>query len=156
MSEIKKIRDCSGCKFCCWSFNVNIPELKNELTHCKHECEKGCNIHNDVSQTEICRNFKCPYLFGEDVHKPGSFQKVLEEAKGDMGNYIPAICTFVPVETANGLIIGTRTLPAFILVDGQWILSIIPIDKKEDGSWEVSDTMVKSWSLLYQKYKQAV
>jgi len=129
---------------------LTIIEPKRELQHCHHECASGCALHENVNQPNICRTFQCPYIRGEDVHKPDSFQWLLEELGGNMGNFIPAISTQVPVTEAQALIASSRSLPAFILINGQWIETILPLDKEPDGSWQTAAT--DEWAKLYSDH----
>ena len=157
-------RTCDGCRFCCWSFNVDVPvpsclsvlEPKRELSHCAHECAAGCALHNDDLQPDICHNFRCPYIHGQPIHKPDVFQELLEAAVGNMGNYIPAVSSEVPIANAHSLIQNDRSLPAYILVGndfgGRWIYTILPLDKNADGGWETNVESVAKWSELYRRY----
>ncbi len=147
------MRTCNGCRFCCWSFNVEMFPLKHEITHCMHECEKGCALHGLEQQPETCRDFKCPYLTGEDIYKPSTFQNVLEELRGNMGNYIPAVATHVPINAAINLIRESRSLPAFILIGNTWLKLILPLDRNSDGSWATNDAAMHAWINLYEGQK---
>jgi hypothetical protein len=145
------MRECSGCKFCCWSFNVHdIPdevrglELKPAFTHCQHECTAGCGLHNDVRQPTTCREFHCPYQTGEQIHRPDTFQSILEALGGNIGNYIPAIDETIPVDEAIALIQRTRSLPAFI-INGGWERVILPLDRETDGTWKATEDMTTAW-----------
>jgi hypothetical protein len=143
------MRDCDGCRFCCWSFNVHdVPDtvqglaLKDALKHCSFECAAGCSLHEQTEQPWECQEFHCPYQRGEDVHRPDTFQQVLEESQGNIGNYVPIVPATMDAEAAKRLIKQERCLPAAILVGGQWRSVILPLDRKEDGTWEESTTTV--------------
>jgi len=79
-------RECGGCRFCCWTFNVEVPQrrnlrvlyLKPELSHCEHECAKGCDLYDRFHMPVVCHDFICPYLHGEDIHRPDVFRDLLE------------------------------------------------------------------------------
>lgn len=132
------MRECGPCRFCCFAWAVR--ELsKPALAHCRHECHAGCSIHGHHPAN--CRSFACPYLEGAPIHRPDTFQSVLECEIGDIGNYIPAIPVEMPAEEARLKIIETRRLPAFIIVDGQWRNVVLPLDREKDGNW----TPKKSW-----------
>ncbi len=136
------MRECGECRFCCWSFAVlDIPdelkgiETKQALTHCQHECE-GCAIHERDDYPEMCKTFICPYLSGDDIHRPDIFQEVLEQAKGNIGNYIPMIPTTRLIEDAEQLVRDTRSLPAAIMINNEWSYVMLPLDRKADGEWD--------------------
>lgn len=123
------MNSCSGCRFCCWSWAVT--ELKKPaLRHCGYECQAGCAVHNLVVQPAMCERFRCPYQERDGFHRPDSFQQTLEELRGNVGNYIPIVPVSIPVERANQLIRDTRTVPAAIIADGQWLDVILPLDQK--------------------------
>lgn len=51
------MKACNGCTACCVLFTV--PEMdKPRKTPCKHQCDKGCAIH-DQSRPAICTEFHC-------------------------------------------------------------------------------------------------
>jgi len=151
-------RDCDGCRFCCWSFNVSdvpverrslkVVELKRELTHCRHECQRGCDVHGTMFKPIICESFYCPYVSGVDIHRPDVFQPLLEELNGDMGNYIPAVSRAMDVEFAKDLIRETRSIPAAIMLEGQWVKLILPLDRQPDGSWVTTEHLHARWAVL--------
>jgi hypothetical protein len=89
--------------------------------------------------------FKCPYLFGEEVHQPDIFREILEEIDGNMGNYVPAIPVYVSINSAINLIRESRSIMAFILVDMRWIQTVIPLDKNTDGTWWATKVMSDAW-----------
>lgn len=137
---------CDGCKFCCWGWAVDVPTFgKSALRHCKHECAKGCAIHLKPEKPITCRGFHCPYQEREGLHRPDNFQATLESLGGNIGNYIPAIPISIPVEIANRLIRDTRTVPASVINDNQWVDVILPLDRNRDGGWESGDP--KPWGL---------
>lgn len=123
-------------------------ELKRERTHCRHECEAGCALHETFYQPIICHTFLCPYLGGEDIHRPDTFQPLLMELAGTMGNFIPAIPRAMNVEFACELIRETRAIPAAILMDGQWVRLVLPLDRQPDGSWISDEMMTARWQVM--------
>ncbi len=136
------MRECGECKFCCWSFAVHdVPdalkgiENKPVFQHCQHECE-GCAIHERDDYPPMCKTFICPYLSGADVHRPDTVQQVLEQSKGNLGNYIPMIPAEMLVEEVERLIRETRSLPAAIMIENEWTYVMLPLDRKADGEWE--------------------
>lgn len=151
-------RECDGCRFCCWVFNVaEIPverrslkvlELKPERQHCRHECQQGCDLHDTFFQPVICHDFMCPYLGGGDIHRPDTFQPLLEELNGDMGNYIPVVPRAMDVEFAKELIRETRSIPAAVLFDGSWVKLVLPLDRQPDGSWVTTEQLHARWMVL--------
>ena len=114
-------------------------ELKEALVHCQHECD-GCALHHLGTKPQECQEFDCLYRHGAEIHRPDTFQQVLEDAGGNLGNYIPMIPITMDAEAAKKLIKQERCLPAAILVGGQWRSVILPLDRKEDGTWEESTT----------------
>jgi hypothetical protein len=51
------MRDCGECQMCCWIYC--IPEMgKLGRTDCKHQCAKGCAIH-DQPRPSMCTDFVC-------------------------------------------------------------------------------------------------
>lgn len=147
------MRTCNGCKFCCWSFNVELNDgIKEEKHHCKHECKNGCDIHNKRSQPKICKEFKCPYLFGESIHNPKEFQTSVELVKGKMGNFIPGINELIGIGDARNLIKESKSIPGYFLLNGQWIWTILPLD--ETKNWQTNKKSVGLWRELYNKYSQ--
>lgn len=155
MNEMSK---CDGCSFCCWSFAVeDIPQhpdlkiLKPAQTHCDFELE-GCAIHNDEQYPHNCRVFRCPYLDGEDIHRPDTFQSVLEELGGNIGNYIPSIPRSVPVQRAVRLVCESRSILAVIILDAKWVRVAMPLDREEDGSWYPTQQVLEPWTALCLQY----
>jgi len=152
------MRQCSGCKFCCWSFAIeDIPDdisglkFKPSLQHCQHECLVGCAIHDQKKYPPACKAFICPYLKGEDIHRPDIFQKVLQELNGNISNYIPSIPTKIPVEEAEKLIRRTRNILASILTGNEWVQIVLPLDREKDGSWTSNEDAVQEWRKLYHE-----
>ncbi len=149
------MKQCEGCRFCCWSFGVKELE-KGALVHCQHECEKGCDVHDTEEFPKSCGQLICPYLQLEGMHRPDNFQSVLEELKGNLGAYIPCVPLGIPVEEANGLIRKTNTVLASIQnVNGdncQWAFTVIPLNRMEDGSWITGTVLYMPWMELCQKY----
>ena len=136
------MRQCGECRFCCWSFNVtDVPseieglKLKPCLESCPYECSGGCSIFGESSRPKECVEFECPYLKGDDIHRPDTFQEVLMELGGNMGNYVPTINISIPKEEAIRKIKETRTVPAGYLLGGKWVETILPLDKNGD-TWE--------------------
>jgi len=158
------MKTCDGCRLCCWSFNVDVPhptllsiiEPKRELRHCHHECERGCALHDNPQQPDICRTFQCPYIRDEEVHRPDTFQPLLESLNGNMGNYIPAVSTAIPIESARQLIADTRTILAYMLLDGRWLQTVLPLDKDANGAWATTEPMVSEWGRLYESFGQTL
>lgn len=150
--------NCDGCTFCCWSFAVrDVPQLveiklKEELTSCPQLCETGCRIHGTEQYPTGCKEFICPYLIGEPTHRPDTFQKLLMELKGNMGNIIPSIPWVIPVLKAEELIRSSRTIMASFVLDGAWHRTVIPLDREENGSWLVRSEPVNLWNGLFKKY----
>lgn len=152
--------DCDGCTFCCWSFAVEgMPQhpdltvltVKPELTHCEFEAI-GCAIHEAECYPEGCRIFSCPYLDGQDIHRPDTFQSVLEEVKGNIGNYIPSIPRSIPVQRAIQLIRETRSVLAEIIWDSKWTRVALPLDRDADGMWYPTGQLLAPWAELCLKY----
>lgn len=143
---------CDGCKWCCYSFNVEVPReprslkvlvQKPENTHCHHECDKGCAVHDTFFQLPVCHDFKCPYLYGMPVHRPDTLQGVL--MTGNMANYIPMVPLSMDAAEAEQHIRTTRTVPAAILLEGTWAKVILPLDRESDGSWSTNSDMEALW-----------
>lgn len=136
------MRKCDGCKFCCWSFKVlDVPDTlkgiedKFALQHCQYE-GAGCAIHEQPNYPPMCAGFVCPYLSGADIHRPDTFQQVLEQSKGNIGNYIPMVPTDMLIEDVEQLIRETRSLPAAIMIQNEWTYVMLPLDRRPDGEWE--------------------
>ena len=136
------MRECGECRFCCWSFAVHdVPqeikgiENKPALTNCWQECD-GCAIHERADYPPMCKTFICPYLRGDEIHRPDKFQVTLNEAGGNIGNYIPTVPLEFNVESANILIRSERCLPAAILINNEWQQVILPLDRDSEGNWE--------------------
>jgi len=153
-----KVRDCNGCRFCCWSFNVHdVPDkiqgiqMKPALQNCQYECSLGCSIHKDENYPPSCKDFFCPYLEGKDIYRPDTFQPILEELNGNMSNYIPTIPLNIPIEKAKNLIQKTRNIVASIIVGNEWVDIILPLDRNEDRSWTSNEDAVKQWRELYNE-----
>lgn len=151
-----KQRDCDGCRWCCYIYNVEVPvkrslkvlDFKSERSHCRHERERGCKLHGTPNQPPLCRDFLCPYLAGVDIHRPDTFEPLLVELGGNMGNYIPAIPRAMSIEFAKGLIRETRTLPAAVLFAGEWVRLVLPLDRQPDGSWETNEVLTARWQVM--------
>jgi len=151
----RRMRSCDKCRWCCWTYNIKdvpvqrrslkVVELKPERSHCRHECDKGCDLHGTFFQPVACHGFFCPYLGGEDIHRPDTFQPLLEELGGNMGNYIPAVPQAMDVEFAKKTIRETRTVPAAALFDGNWVRVVLPLDRQPDGSWVTDEMMHARW-----------
>jgi len=73
-----------------------------------------------------------------------------------MGNYIPAVSTAIPVENARQLITDTRTILAYMLLDGRWLQTVLPLDKDADGAWATTEPMVSEWGRLYESFGQTL
>ena len=143
---------CDGCRWCCYSYNVEVPErprslkvlvFKAENTHCRHECDKGCAIHNTSFQPVICHDFECPYQREYPVYRPDRFQELLQT--GNMGNYVPMVPLSMDATEAEQRIRTTRTVPAAILLEGTWAKVILPLDRELDGSWSTNSDMEALW-----------
>lgn len=148
------MRSCDGCKFCCWSFNAHdIPDiimglkLKPCLSHCQYECDAGCQMHNDPKLPKGCHEFYCPYIRGDDIHRPDTFLQVIEELHGTVGNYIPRVPTKVNVDAAKALMRETRSLPVFVL-DGQWQKVILCVDRTKERGWGATEEQIYKWNKL--------
>lgn len=148
-------RTCAGCRFCCWSFAINdIPDQtlglwqKPALTHCQHECGNGCALHGLPEKPATCRQFECPYLLGDDVHWPDAFRPALEKCA--IGNFIPAVSTRVPIERAEQLIADTDSIPASIMINGEWTKVIMPMRKESNGTWRTH--ALEDWRALYSEF----
>jgi hypothetical protein len=135
-------RTCDGCTFCCWNFGIdNVPSsygtlaYKPPLVSCHHLCKVGCDIHSDKSYPSQCRQFQCPYLLNDDIHRPDTFTQLLKEMAGNAEGYIPYIPTLVPVDDALALIIDSRTILAAVVVDNRWKRMVVPLDKDSEGKW---------------------
>jgi hypothetical protein len=126
--------------------------LKVERNHCPKECEVGCSIHGTAVYPQGCKDFFCPYVMGEQTHRPDTFQKLLEELGGDMGNIIPAIPLVVPVVRAEQLIRKSRTVLANFLLDGGWKRTAIPLDRAANGEWMIKTEPLKMWNELCEQY----
>lgn len=150
-------RECDGCKFCCWSFNVDVPhphlyeivELKRELRHCHHECEAGCALHSTKHKPTGCQSFHCPFVLGDAVHRPDLFQEFVKQLDGTMGNYIPIVPDTINVEAAQDIIRKTRSLPAAILLNSTWVKLILPMDRSPDGTWRNNQGAINEWADFY-------
>lgn len=151
------VRTCAGCRFCCWSFAINdIPDQtlglqqKPSLTHCQHECGSGCTLHGAPEKPATCRQFECPYLLGNDIHRPDAFRPALDETKCRIGNFIPAISSRIPVERAAALIDATDSIPASIMICGKWTKVIMPMRKESNGTWQTH--ALEDWRALYSEF----
>jgi len=69
-----------------------------------------------------------------------------------MANFIPHLSARVPVEESRELITSSRSVPASILQNGQWVEIIMPLDKENDGSWAVTEDRVIRWEELYARH----
>ncbi len=152
-----KVRECDKCRFCCWSFGVHdIPDektgltFKPSLTHCQHECAKGCGLYPN-KWPSACKTFLCPYLEGANIYRPDTFQ-FLKELDINIGNFIPSIHPGLPIKETKELIIKTRTIPASILVGNKWVKVIMALDRAEDKSWTVNKKIVQEWEKFYKSY----
>lgn len=157
------MRQCDGCRFCCWSFNVtDVPdpikglELKPARQHCLYECSNGCSIHKQAEYPEACDHFQCPYLQGNYIHRPDTFQKTLEEMDIQVGNFIPAIPPYVPVNVAECLIKENRSIPAYILIGNEWIKVILSLDRENGKSWMVNEKSLGLWGDLFKIYGASI
>jgi hypothetical protein len=152
-------KQCDGCRFCCWSFAVNavpspfnILQSKKTLNHCPQECEVGCAIWT-TSIPAQCKNFHCPYIYGNDIHRPDAFQELLEKLAGNVGNYIPFVPSGVSVEETKALVLKTRTIPAAITMpNGGWKVLVMPLDREPDGTWYTNKSRAKNWVMLFNKH----
>lgn len=138
------MKTCSGCRFCCYSWAVDVPELhKSALRHCAHECSKGCALH--PKWPSVCESFHCPWQEREGYHRPDTFQAALESAGGDIGNYIPMVPLSIDADWARRNIHDTRTVPACVIDGGRWVDLVLPLDRDADGGWTTKDPAL--WKL---------
>ena len=153
--------ECDGCAFCCWSFAVSdmptrvdftILQLKPAQTHCDFEFEGGCVIYREEHFPPGCRLLPCPYLEGEDIHRPDTFQAILEESHGNVGNYIPSIPRSIPIQRALRLIRETRSVLAVIILDGKLTRVALPLDRDAEGMWYPTQEILAPWAELCAKY----
>ena len=138
------VRQCGSCRYCCWMFGVNDID-KPSRTNCKHECSEGCAIHNQSGYPKQCADFVCPYLQGEDIHRPDEFQFVLHELGGTLTSFVPYISTKIPIEKAIQRIKKLRVLPATFKTEYGWIGAVVPLDQQE-GQITFSETHWKDWN----------
>lgn len=134
------MNSCDGCRFCCWAWAVD--GFKPALSHCAHECDRGCAVHGSARQPQMCALFRCPYLERDGFHRPDTFQAALAETA--IGNFIPIVPLTITAATANRLIRETRTVPASVILDDRWFDTILPLDKNPDGTWSSGDP--KPWN----------
>lgn len=156
--------ECNGCRFCCWSYSVEdvpqqakgpglrILQYKAPLSHCQHECEAGCSIHEQKGYPKECRDFRCPYLVGDSIHRPDTFQSLLVGLGGNLGGYVPTIPYVIPVLAASKLITETRTVLASRIFDYQWKKIVMPLDTETDGNWYPKEEFLPPWDELCTKY----
>lgn len=151
------MNECNGCRFCCWVYAASVPTSdftilidKPGLNHCSHECEKGCALHASEHLPPICRDFHCPYQLMPGLHRPDTFQSLLEELHGTNGGYIPIISDKIPVSDALALIARHRSVMAAFLLGDHWIPLALPIDKNYDNSWTVTEESRRAWKELYE------
>lgn len=158
---MEKGRRCGDCRFCCWSFAVHdIPdeikgvEDKPILKHCKYECSTGCLIHEQINYPPACKGFICPYLSGENIYRPNTFQPLLEELNKNIGNHIPSISPKIPIKKAERLIRKTKAIPVSITIGGEWIRVVISFnpDQNKDGDCIATKEITEQWKKLHQKY----
>ena len=145
------MRQCDKCRFCCWSFGVHdVPneikgiENKPSLTHCQYETD-GCAIHGRDDYPPQCKTFFCPYLEGAEIHRPDKFQDVIEGAKGNIGSFIPMVPLIMTAKSARRLIEQTRSVPAVFILDSKWVQVVLPLDRKDDGTWEENPDTITKW-----------
>ena len=134
------------------SDDLKILQTKPSLTHCSFEIEDGCAIHESEHYPEGCRVFKCPYLDGEDMHRPDTFQQILEDLDGNIGNLIPVVPRSVPPMKAIELIIKTRSVLAAFVLESKWVRAVMPLDREADGSWYPTEQLLAPWADLCAKY----
>lgn len=101
-----------------------------------------------------CRTFFCPYLDGEDIYRPDTFQQLIEKLHGDVGNYIPCIPPHIPTAAAEILIEKTRSIAAAILIGRQWVKVVVSLDRNKDQSWDVKKDVVEAWQKLFQTHNE--
>src|SRR4030095_3662182 len=106
-------------------------------------------LHGLDTKPLACQTFRCPFLEGADIHRPDTFQIFLEQVGGNMGNYIPIVPANIDVAEAEEVILQTRTIPAAILMDGQWMKLFLPLDRKADGSWQTDNRSKDEWEAFY-------
>lgn len=136
------MRTCDGCKFCCWSYGVSeVP--KEPLSHCAHECGAGCSIHAD--KPSQCREFDCPYIAGDAIHRPDTFQPFLEELGGNLLCYVPYVPLTVSVEKAKEIMQNTRSIHCAIKLDG-WKPMVLSLDQSS-GAFGANQSQVDAWDI---------
>lgn len=152
--------ECGSCRFCCWIFNASdIPDpilgiaQKPSLEHCVYECNGGCSIHGMSKYPQPCGDFECPYLQGQEIHRPDNFQETLETMNIQVGNFIPAVPIDVPVRIAETLIKDNRSIPAFVMVGREWVRVILSLDRRSDSLWIVNEKSVELWKELFSLYE---
>jgi hypothetical protein len=145
-------RACDGCTFCCWSFGIDdVPYhglvRKSPLTDCWHACHT-CGVHDHPDYPKQCRSFICPYLSGDDIHRPDSFEYMLKIMRVTVEGFIPAIPVALdPVEACN-LVYETRSMLASMIVRGQWQRSVISLDSPDGVPRMASPTLTLRWISL--------
>lgn len=126
--------------------------LKPALSRCRFECAAGCEVHATVEQPAACQWFTCPYLAGDAIHRPDTFQRLLETAGGSISNFVPAVAAAIPVDAAETAILKTRTLPAAIMVGNTWVRIILPLDCRADATWRADEGAFREWDRVYRTH----
>jgi hypothetical protein len=93
---------------------------------------------------------------GDDIHRPDTFQALLEGMGITVGEFVPAVPKFIPVQEASDLIAATRTImaatPALDGRHGQWVKVVLPLDADKEGRWQLSSDLLPPWVDLCSKY----
>ena len=144
-------RTCGTCRFCCWAYTIK--ELsKPSLEHCVHECAEGCRVHATHLQPKECVEFGCPYLAGDPIHRPDSFQEVLESSGMKTRSFVPWIPITIPLEEAIEMIRSTRTIMAGLFREGRWHLVSLILDPPAGQVFTGSHRAESQWFELLKKH----
>src|SRR5262249_33328066 len=123
---------------------------KQTVFHCEHECKSGCSIHG-LGQPTSCVEFQCPYLLGWSIHRPDTFQAVIERTGGNAASYVPAVPEIVPPGMAIALIESLRSVPAAVKTHGGWTQIILSLDQESD-IYSATEEQRKAWTDLIACY----
>lgn len=147
------MRSCDGCRWCCLAYGVSEIQ-KRALCHCEHECSKGCSIHLMTGYPKECREFQCPYLNGDSIYRPDTFQPLLQRLGISLKSFIPWIPVVIPMKQSKKLIRRTRSILCAVKAD-KWELITLKLDQPKGDVFSGSDELREAWQELWDKYAKA-
>lgn len=143
------MRTCDGCRFCCYIYGVDVlgkPAGKS----CSFECDSGCSIHKD--RPLQCADFKCPYLNGDQIHRPDTFKAILRRLQSNLVCIIPWIPQSVPPVAAERLIETSWSILCAVKTETGWTPIVLDLTQ-QDNLYKGSKEQNEAWEKIIADYR---